>query len=85
MNMTTKMNEECWWGGGRLGRGGIFNPLDFSVHSNGLKEVDQEKELILTFGRDDDAPWVLRKCTSSLKLQTTMDITTGINLLELGK
>ena len=59
--------------------------MDFSIHSNGLREVDEVRTVMLVFNWDVDSPGALRRRPSSPKPQTTTEIPPYINLLELGK
>ena len=77
--------REHRWGGEGLGRGGSFTSVDFSVQSNGLREVEEARTAMLAFDWYDNRPQALRCRHSSLTPQTTAEITSCIKLLGLGK
>ena len=75
-----KTCKERWRGGERLGREGIFTSVDFSVQSDGLREVEEARIAMIKFVQDVDIPPDLRRCTSSPKSQRMTYIPLCINL-----
>ena len=66
--------QERHKGAGGLGRGGSFTSVDFSVQSDGLREVEEVMTYMLAFTQDFNTPQTFRRRPYSTTPETMMDI-----------
>ena len=64
--------------------GGSFTSMDFSIQSNGIREVKEARVSMLAFTRYFDIPWALKRCPSPLTPHTVTYIPPCTNLIGVG-